>query len=182
MTAINPFDGTTHEEFPPEHYQAIGKFITMYSMIESFFHDIFALYSGLDSDTSRAIMGGMRMKDVIERIKRLIKLRELDPRILLDIEQIDTLIDPLSQFRDKIVHRVWLQSDRGPVLLNLSGAKSMATITQESVSTEDLNQKTRETLEVALRVMPHAITDTQWEAMPDLFRSMMQAPWRDKLL
>ncbi len=176
----NPFSGTTAEEFTPEHYQALGEFITRYSTLESFFQDVFGIYSGLEPDMSRAVMGGMRMKDVISRTKRVIQIRGLDARIFKDIEQIETLLDPLSTFRDRVVHRVWLQSDKGPVVMNLAGAKSVDGITQEPVSTEDLRQKTREVIEACLRVIPHAMTDQQWWALHENYRNMMQAPWRDK--
>ena len=173
------FSGTTAEDFTPEHYRAIGEFVTKYSILESFFHDVFRLYSAMEPDISRAVIGGMRMKDVVERTKRLAKVRALDPRILKDIEQIETLIDPLSTFRDKVIHRVWLQSGKGPVVMNLSGAKSVSGITQEPISTDDLNQKIREVTQVCLRVMAHALTDVQWLAIPSEYRNMMHAPWRD---
>lgn len=180
MAIRNPFEGTTPEEFTPEHFQAIGEFITRYSALESLFIDVFINHSGLNHDMARAIVGGMRMKDVIERIKRVIKLRGLDEKILLDFEQVETLIDPLSTFRDNIVHRVWLQSAKGPVIMNLAKARSMAAITQEPVSTEELQHQTWQVVAASIRVMPHMLTDAQWWALKDEHRNLMQAPWREK--
>jgi hypothetical protein len=87
------------------------------------------------------------------------------------------MIDPLSTFRDNVVHRVWLQSNKGPVIMNLSKAKSTDAITQEPVSTEDLTKKIEEVVDACLRLMPHGLTQKQWDVIPRQHRDLMHAPW-----
>src|SRR4051812_10234694 len=110
--------------FPPELYEAVGRFVTEYAQIEVNLQLSFWAYSGLDYETARAIIGGQRMADVIDRLKRVIRARNLDRRILSDIESIIPRINKLSEFRDKIMHRSWRASELGFAVTNIPGHKS----------------------------------------------------------
>lgn len=177
---LSPFRIILEDDFAPEHYQAIGEFVVNYSNFESMWHYVFANYSGMSDEVSRAVMGGMRLKDVIERTKRVIKANKLDSRILPDIENIEQLLSPITTFRDNLVHRAWVKSFQGPLLINISKAKSAADIKPEPISTKEINEKMKELLKLALRVIPHHLTVEMWNSLNESDRQMMPAPWLDK--
>lgn len=142
-----------------EHYQAIGEFVVFYSLLESQFHEVFARYANIPKEACRAVIGGMRLKDVIERTKRVMKLNGVDQKLIANFEACEAILNPLSVFRDKVIHRVWIQGEQGPTLSNWSGAKSEATILEEVVTTEEIIQNTVKLMKLGMIVVSHALTE-----------------------
>lgn len=159
------FNGTTLDEFSPEHYQAIGEFVVQYSMLESVFHSVFECQSGLPKDMSRSVVGGMRLKDVIDRTKRVMRAKNAPESQFNLFEAIEATLNPISAFRDKVIHRVWLNSEFGPVLMNICGAKSSAGLVKEVVTTEELKQQTFQSLKLCLFVSILALDDNALDKM-----------------
>jgi hypothetical protein len=181
MSTTDPYEGTTSEQFTPEHLQAIGQFVTTYGNLESQFIDAFIRYSGIPVDIARAALGGSRVKDIIAATKRVMAIRKVDEKAVRDFNEVQTLFDPISTFRDKVVHRVWLvNTAKGPVVMNVSGAKSIAGIVQEAISTDDLKRKNDEAVDLGIRTMRHSLTLELWQALPWHYRLALPPPWPDK--
>lgn len=158
------------DRFPPEHYQAIGEFITHYGLFESLFFRVFRRYSGLPEDVARAIVGGNRIKDLIERTKRVMHLKKVDEKLIKQIEGIESVLNVLSPFRDKLVHRVWLPLEGGPSVVNLLSGKTIeSAFTPEVITTEQIRDADYRLFKLTLYLFPHAMPE---QAVTELWKGI----------
>jgi len=92
-------DSTSHV------YAAFGRFISQYATVEETIHILFRQCTGLHDNAARAISSGMRLIDLIQRIRRLNKANK-KPAITQDaLEMLFEQFSLIHNLRDILVHR-----------------------------------------------------------------------------
>jgi hypothetical protein len=81
-------------------YAAFGRFIAAYAPAESGFHILARTLSMLPEAKARIIFSGMRLNDIIERIRALSK-----PDDMKELEKFISQVNIIWTVRDRLVHR-----------------------------------------------------------------------------
>jgi hypothetical protein len=69
-----------------EYLAALGGVVTGYASAETAVHILARHLSGLEDDKARIIFGGMALGHVIDRIRRMLALDDVDAATVADIE------------------------------------------------------------------------------------------------
>src|ERR1700687_581235 len=144
-------------ELPPELYGAMGRFVSGYCEVEVQVQLMFINYCGVEFLTGRALVGEQGTHDVLDRTKRVIRARNLDKRILDDVESIHAEISKLTELRNKVVHRTLRGTATAPGLVNHVRARDLAALTVEPLAVEGLKQGTTQAERVCDRVRKHIL-------------------------
>jgi hypothetical protein len=62
------------------YYEELGRFIAAYSSAEAQIHVLARAYSKTDDDRARIMLGGLRLVDIIERLRALMRIPDGDGR------------------------------------------------------------------------------------------------------
>jgi len=164
---------------------SIGLFVAVYGHLEHMVHMVSYHYIGLNEESGRALIAGMRLGDVMASTKRLVIAQKLDQRIYDDLNLLFDEVSALSTFRDKVIHRQWGKGPHGTVLTNLVSAKSSASIDQDPITTADLATKVGACATLGMRLMSHLVTRELWLNLDSMqfdpkLRNLLRCPWFDK--
>lgn len=68
------------------HYEMLGRFIAAFAHAEGAVHLVARELSGLPGDRARILFGGMRLSDVVDRLRQFINLDETNPETFAEID------------------------------------------------------------------------------------------------
>jgi hypothetical protein len=127
------------------HYEALGRFLSSFANAEGAVHSIARKLSELSDEKARILFGGMRLADVIDRIKGFIQLSTADKskepdQVFADLEACLEQLAHIAQRRHNIVHRGATYFGGAFVVSNSMIAKTLAGIESEIISQKTLNQ------------------------------------------
>jgi hypothetical protein len=115
----------------PALYEAIGRFVTAFASAEAGVHLIARKLSGLDDEIGRALFKGMRLTDMIERVRALLRIEPEDrsrPAFACEaatiVEACLTQLVLISGQRHNLVHRVTGCGASGIFVTNVLNSKS----------------------------------------------------------
>jgi hypothetical protein len=123
------------------HYEALGRFIASFANVEGVLHVIARKLSGLNDDKARLVFGGMRLTDIIDRIRSFLHLDQADGKsdeTFHDIEACLEQLGHISSRRHNIVHRGATYFEGTFIVTNSMIAKTLAGIESELVSERTL--------------------------------------------
>jgi len=87
------------------HFQALGRFVIAYSNAEGIVHLLARKVSGLSDEKARILFGGMRLGDVVDRVRQFMRLDETEEEIYCEVDACITQLVHISEMRHKLVHR-----------------------------------------------------------------------------
>ena len=87
------------------HFQALGNFVMAYSNAEGMVHVLARKMSGLTDEKARVLFAGMRLGDVIDRLRQFARVDKIDEETYSEIDACLTQLVHISDLRHKLVHR-----------------------------------------------------------------------------
>jgi hypothetical protein len=135
------------------HYALLGRFIHQYARVEVAIHRLFRHVARLDDITGRAIGAGMRIVDLIDRIKRLIATGAVDKNEGAEIGKVFTQLNAISELRDALVHRGAVAKEDELISHNAAIAKSAQDIQVLRIKVENLRDATEDLHAILFRIM-----------------------------
>lgn len=130
-------------------YEAIGRFITAFAGAEAGVHLIARKLSRLDDEIARALFAGMRLSDMTERVRALLRIvPENGAKAILSIEAtaiVEACLDQLKAIsgrRHNLVHRVTGCGVTGIFVTNIMVSKSFDNSETETYTLPELTAMT----------------------------------------
>jgi hypothetical protein len=165
--------------FPPEeseasYFESLGRFIASYAVAEAGVHEITRSLSKLSEAKGRVIFAGMRLGDLSERIRAMLRTDSVEKALCDDIEACLLHLDDLSEARNKLVHRHVTYAAGQFLVSNMYTAKSREGIQTETFKRVDLNHMEQDCRVIFLR-LTSALEPEKRE--PDI-APLLMLPWR----
>ncbi len=158
------------------YFAAVGTFIAQYAKAEAAAHSLARSLSGLPEWKARVVFGGMRLPDVLSRIRAMM---EHDNIIGADREEIKACFEQLKIIgfeRHKLVHDSVDYRESGIHVNNWETARTPASVEFQEFDLLDLGNMKSDCLTVALRLYYVASPDARKEYSQDLLDKLHQ-PW-----
>src|SRR5207244_300537 len=102
-------------------------------------HGLAIRLSRVTDAKGRIIFSGMRLGDLAERIRGLLKATRVGPKLLSEADACLAQLDTIGTQRNKLVHRFVMYHDDAIWVTNLPIAKSEASMEYERLSLVDLS-------------------------------------------
>ena len=169
----------TEDDIAEIQYKEIGRFVALYSQIETMVRSVYYRYCGVDDEVGRAITGGMRLIDIIASVKRVIIVKQFDQQMYDSIESIFRDLSELAKFRDKLVHRQWNVIGDMSELSNVGTAKANHLIEVEKISPKEIMTWTLKIPRIIVPLSTHLLTHEIWLANREAFQKIQPSlvPW-----
>jgi hypothetical protein len=166
---------------PPEdqpYYAAIGKFIASYAMAENQVHVLARLLSGLSDTKARIIFSGMRLGDLADRIRGLLRVIRASTKRYDEIDACLRQLDLIATQRNNLVHR-FVQYREGKIIVtNVVISKSMHAPEYQTFSISDFEQMENDCTAITMRVW--AASPGKKDKVGKDLKAWVYAPWRYK--
>ena len=141
--------------FDPEkertYYEALGRFVAVYARAEAQVHVLTRFHSGASDEQARLLLSGMRLTDVSDRLRSLLRIHVFADGILYSatrqsiFDQVDqclTQLSLISERRGELVHRISTYAPDGFEVSNLETAKQVGQIERRIITHADLKEMT----------------------------------------
>jgi hypothetical protein len=112
FSTLNPQRSSPNEE---ECFAAFGKFIASYASAEHSVHTVARRLSRLTDAKARIIFGGMRLGDLAERVRGLLRATNASNKKYNEVDACLIQLDLIAEQRNKLVHR-WVHYFDGQIL------------------------------------------------------------------
>jgi hypothetical protein len=154
-------------------FAAFGRFVAACALAEASFHVAARHFSGMPEEKARIVFNGMRIGDVIERIRALTK----DTDDTIWIEDLYPQFNLIHDERDQFVHRlVEFQPGAGLRITNRLTSKSVTTLAPRIFSLAEIEAMTHDCEVISSRLIAH------WGAGANVHSRLslieMFGPWR----
>ncbi len=160
------------------YYAHHGRFVQRYTGVESALHLMFRHVLGSGDETGRAISGGMRLADVINTTKRLMKTRNLPVAQQDDFKAITDHLGEITKLRDFLVHRSSYFDGRIVTSTNETTSKSVDDIQVLKLNIKDIDGAANDCARVMFRIAA-LIWGPNHGLPPEAVQNMLE-PWSYK--
>jgi hypothetical protein len=97
-------------EIPPgeseaEYFESLGRFIAAYANSEATVHELARFLSKMSEEKARVIFYGMRLGDLTDRIRAMLRADQIDTETCDEVESCLTQLATIADARNKLVHR-----------------------------------------------------------------------------
>jgi hypothetical protein len=107
------------------HYEVLGRFIVAFANAEGVVHVLTRKLSGLSDDKARILFGGMRLGDVIDRLRQFMNLDDMPKETFDEIDDCLSQLAKISDRRHRLVHRGSRYSKDGLTSTNFMTSRSI---------------------------------------------------------
>lgn len=162
------------------HFESFGRFIVAYANTEAAVHMLARRLSGLDDAKARAIFSGMRISDVLNTIRVMVRADKLDTSTTDEIAVCFSQLNVITEKRNNMIHRGLTVSDRGQIqVTNISSAKSLRNFQFETFSLLDIESMRADCMALKIRLSLIADDNPENEfPMTENVRALVFEPWR----
>jgi hypothetical protein len=167
--ASPPFDESS------QNYEAVGRFITAYANAEGALHEFARYLTGLSDEKARVLFANMRLSDITDRIRALMRLNKTEAETAANVEECLVQLNEIASRRHSLVHRGSIFVFGRLVVTNASTAKTIGGIEQEHFDHTDLQNLASDCRQIFLR-----LTQIIEPSTPDPTASLLRGPWRYK--
>jgi hypothetical protein len=173
-------------EFPPiksdtSHFEAVGRFVTSFAGAEGSVHVLARKLSGLSDSKARIVFGGMRLSDLAEIVRHIIREDNMAEEISAEVESCLAQLALIARKRHSLVHRSTTFFDGKLFVTNLSTSKSLASSESEIFDVPELSDMQSDCVRINLRLhriaMPEAF---QGKSDKQFFNGLLKESWRYK--
>jgi hypothetical protein len=165
-----PFDESS------QNYEAVGRLITAYANAEGALHQLARHLTGLSDEKARVLFAGMRVSDITDRVRALVRLNKTDSETAADIEACLVQLNEIASRRHSLVHRGSIFVFGVLLVNNVSTAKTMEGIEQETFRHAELKDMTSDCENIYLRLTQIV---RPIDGSPE-FSAGLRQPWRYK--
>jgi hypothetical protein len=171
------FLGEPWPESEPGYFAELGRMITAYARAEAGVHFLARYLSGMPDAKARAIFGGMRLSDLIELIRQMMRVDEKADAVYQEVNACLVQLKVIADERNKLVHRMVDYAGSHLSVSNPLTAKSVTAIESDVFSHSDLENMNIDCQAIFLRLLwvinPQTDRDTA-------FVAAVRGPWRYK--
>jgi hypothetical protein len=161
----------------PGYFAELGRMIAAYASAEAGVHFLARYLSGLPDAKARAVFGGMRLPDLAERIRRMMRVDKIPDNIYQDVDACLVQLGAIANQRHKLVHRNVESSEAYLSVSNSLTAKSLAGIEADVFSYLDLESVKLDCIAIFQRFLAIVSPDILGQ---DAINAFVRAPWRYK--
>jgi hypothetical protein len=171
------FLGELWPESEPGYFAELGRMITAYARAEAGVHFLARHLSGMPDAKARAIFGRMRLPDLIELIRQMMRVDEKADDVYQEVDACLVQLNVIADERNKLVHRMVDYAGSHLSVSNAPTAKSVTAIESDVFSHGDLQNMNLDCQVIFLRlawvIAPQTDQDTE-------FVAAVRGPWRYK--
>jgi hypothetical protein len=150
----NPFaNWTIWPESEPGYFAELGRMIAAYASAEAGVHFLARYLSGLPDAKARAIFGRMRLPDLIELIRQMMRVDEKTDDVYQEVDACLVQLNVIANERNKLVHRMVEYAGSHFKVSNALTAKSLAAIEADAFSYRDLENMNIDCLAIFRRLL-----------------------------
>jgi hypothetical protein len=173
-----PDNPSTPPIWPPEdqpYYAALGKFIASYAGAESQVHVVARRLTRLNDDKARIVFSGMRLGDLAERVRGLLRVSKARNRRYDEVDGCLRQLDLIATQRNNLVHR-FVTYEAGKIkVTNIVVSKSISAPEWDTFTITDFENMESDCTAITLRL---------WASLgnkmkPDV-KLWANEPWRYK--
>jgi hypothetical protein len=180
VDALLPFLSPT---LPPKeddpYFAALGRFIVSYASAEHEVHGLARRLSNVTDAKGRIIFSGMRLGDLAERVRGLLRVTKASNRIYDETGACIAQLNLIAGERNKLVHRFVMYRKHEILVTNVPIAKSMASAEIETFTLSDLESMDLDCLAIRLRLSRIRNRKSSANLSRELIE-WIQRPWRYK--
>jgi hypothetical protein len=159
----------------------IGRLITEFARAEAYVHLLTCRRSGLGDVKARPVFSGMRLGDLAERLRGIIRLGEQEEGEYDDIDACLTQLDIIGKQRHKIAHRFTEIYESKIVTNNIYTSKSFDEYQSDVFTPEELGNMISDCRRIRRRILRHTDGEARRRERYDpTFLPMLFEPWRYK--
>jgi hypothetical protein len=162
------------------HYAALGRFITAFANTEGMVHELTRKFSGLSDEKARITFGGMRLSDVVDRLRQYIVIDSVPKETSAEIDYCLTQLVHIAERRHKLVHRGVIFRDGAFVISNVMTTRSLKNIEVESLDEELLENMLLDCGSIYMRLLSITHPERILEASKKTLAMMRALAWRYK--
>jgi hypothetical protein len=155
---------------------ALGRFIVAYAMAEHQVHLLARHLTRLSDAKGRIIFGGMRLGDLSERIRGLLRATKASAKRYTEADACLQQLDLIATQRNNLVHRFVSYRDKQILVTNIIIAKSIETAEQQVFTKDDLENMDSDCIVITIRLR---LLCGGREVTPGI-RKWARGPWRYK--
>jgi len=160
------------------HFAALGRFVVDYATAEAVVHMLARALSGMSDEKARAVFGGMRLSDIAERVRAMLRINNAPPETFSEVDACLSHLDVIAERRHKIVHRsVAYDGIDSLQVTNILTAKSLASVELEVFKKEDLEAMSEDCQRIFLR-LTYVENPSKLALVPETFPTFLRRPWR----
>jgi hypothetical protein len=184
--ADNPFSGLEafNQVNPPKptpedqpYYAAFGKFIASYAGAESQVHVLARRLTRLSDNKARIVFSGMRLGDLAERIRGLLRVTEASNKRYDEIDGCLRQLDLIATQRNNLVHRFVTYEAGKITVTNIVNSKSILAHEWDTFTIADFENMDSDCTAITLRL---------WASLGNKLKPHLKPwvhePWRYKPL
>lgn len=157
------------------HFQQLGNFVIAYSNAEGMVHVLARKMSGLTDEKARILFAGMRLGDVIDRLRQFMRLDKINEETYSEVDSCLTQLAHISDLRHKLVHRGAAYFAGSLVVSNSMTSKSPASGETDIIDVFRLREITDDSGTIFLRLSLIAQPD---KTDATLVAQLKARPWR----
>jgi hypothetical protein len=158
------------------YFAALGRMIAAYAGAEAGVQFLARYLSGLSDAKARAVFGGMRLPDLTDRIRQMMRIDKRPKGISDDVEDCLAQLNVIAKQRHKLVHRMVEYAGSHLSVSNALTAKSLAAIEADVFSERDLRNTEIDSGLIFLRLLRVVAPDRPYEN-PEV-EAFVRGPWR----
>lgn len=169
-----------------QYWQALGRFIEMFSLVESVMQFALWNYARTPVPTARAIFSGVRVKEAMGLIRRIfdIEANSKDTDTKSDLEKVFNQLTTINGLRNDLIHH-GSQDDgevpEGRIISNELWAITPERLRTTPISPEILNDLTFDLVKIIVHLISHHTGRFLRVPLKEPMRmEILSAPWRYK--
>jgi hypothetical protein len=162
-------------------FAIIGRLIVEFARAEAYVHLLTCRRSGLGDVKARPVFSGMRLGDLSERLRGIIRLGEEEKGEYVDIDACLTQLDTIGKQRHKIAHRYVEIGGDNISTSNLYTSKVFEVHEDDEFTTDDLEKMIADCRRIRRRILRHTDGEARRRERRDPnFLPALFAPWQYK--
>jgi len=161
------------------YFEAIGRFIVEYAAAEGAMHMLARHFSKMGDKKARIVFSGMRLADLAERIRGIVRADHIEESIQNEIDNCIIQLDSISTERNRIVHRYTSYHEDHITVTNIMTAKTVGAAERHIFQIDDLKNMTHDCLRIYLRMSFIVDNQTHLFSHPSS-AAMLYGPWKYK--
>jgi len=173
MTAIG-YEATIDADYGP-HFEAIGRLVVEFARADAYVHLLAERVSGLGTTKGMVVFHGMRLPDLVDRIRGLLRLSNFDQASIADLESCLAQLDVISKQRHKLAHRFVDTHQEGVSAHSLYTSKTLGSGEVDLFTPAELKAMAEDCYKIRVRIYRH--TDGEGRRKTRSLDKYLFEPW-----
>jgi hypothetical protein len=179
-TLAKAFATATLSQRDATYFAALGRMIAAYARAEASVHVLARHLSGLPEVKARAVFSGIRLPDLTDRIRQMMRIDKIPDGTYQDVDACFVQLHTIAIQRGKLVHGMIDDAgEEGKAVSNFFTAKSLLAFERTIFRASDLRHMSTDCGAIFVRLMGVATRGIPQYEDPEIDR-VVHAPWRYK--